>query len=375
MSYPFGMLTLASRRISGLAHATATVLVGLVLLLVLAGCNSLGGKPTATLVGARLVDLSLDGVTLAVDIDVKNPTARDLSIETLAYSMTATSDELAQGPFLEGTVDASTMTDQVIPARSKRRITAPAIIAFTDVLDALDAGQSGTVVPWKADLALNVVLQASPAQSNQSENSRAATYSISSASNSSASTSSVISSADPLAPIALSMQASGRMPIPNVPKLEVGQIQWNDVGLISARGIARVKLTNTNFFVLDLKRVSYVLELQGASISTGGLTRARRLAPGEVADLEIPIRVSAAKVVAAIYEASRSNSANFRFKGAINLAADGVELNIPFDQHGSHTAGSPAKGSPTKLKLTPSIAPKPITPITPTSPAKSATQR
>lgn len=171
------------------------------------------------------------------------------------------------------------------------------------------------------------------------------------------------------------MQASGRMPIPNVPKLEVGQIQWNDVGLISARGIARVKLTNTNFFVLDLKRVSYVLELQGASISTGGLTRARRLAPGEVADLEIPIRVSATKVVAAIYEASRSNSANFRFKGAINLAADGVELNIPFDQHGSHTARSPAKGSPTKLKLTPSIAPKPITPITPTSPAKSATQR
>lgn len=264
--------------------------------LLLSGCDSLGSVPSARLTGARLTDLTPDGVTLEVAMDVRNPTRADLSLDALAYAMVATEEDPAMGPLLEG--KAIAMEPSVIPARSKRHVVTPVTIAFTDVLDVLDAGDAGTIVPWRADLTLGANGQGKEGPMT----------------------------------FEMPMQTQGRLPILKMPLVEASPFEWTDVGVLSAKGLIRVRLTNTNQFPLKLSKVVYALEIQGARVSSGGVTRGTSIAPGKTEEIEVPLRISAAKVAAAMYEASRRGGGSARFRGTIDLAADEIPLSLEFDR-------------------------------------------
>jgi LEA14-like dessication related protein len=286
------------------------------------GCAG-GGAPSARLVDARLADLTADGVTLQVDVEVRNPGREPLRLEGLSYAMTATEDEFATGPFLEGEAAAEAMSVREVGARSTARVTTPVTIAFTDVLDALDSGEAGTVVPWRAELAM------------------AASRAVAIEDGAKGPDASASGSREDLS---LAFDAEGRLPILKMPEVEVGALEWTDVGLLSARGRSRVTVTNTNRFVLEVRRVSYEIEVQGASIAAGGITRSRRLGAGETVEIDVPVRVSAAKIAAAVLDASRRGNATFRMRGMLDFAADGIPLKIPLDHRGGTRMLAPTEG-------------------------------
>lgn len=128
------------------------------------------------------------------------------------------------------------------------------------------------------------------------------------------------------------MQTSGRLPIFKRPGVEASPFEWTDVGVLSAKGEIRVRVTNTNLFPLELNRVVYALEIQGARISSGGVTRGTRIAPGRTEEIVVPIKISAAKIAAAVYESSRRGGGSARFRGSVDLAADGIPVSFPFDK-------------------------------------------
>lgn len=266
-------------------------------------CNSLGKEPNARVMDVRFSNLTADGVTLEVEMEVRNPDRFPLQFEGLDYSMIATEEDPAMGPILEGSARA--MEPSVIPAKSKRRVVAPVVVPFTDVLDVLDAGDAGTVVPWRADLVLNARSGAGSGAG---------------------------SSQDGTSLIEMPMQTNGRLPIFKRPGIEASPFEWTDVGVLSAKGEIRVRVTNTNLFPLELNRVVYALEIQGARISSGGVTRGTRIAPGRTEEIVVPIKISAAKIAAAVYESSRRGGGSARFRGSVDLAADGIPVLFPFDQ-------------------------------------------
>jgi LEA14-like dessication related protein len=265
----------------------------------MAACDSLGKAPNARVMDLRFSNLTADGVTIEVEMDVRNPTGAELRLDGLGYSMIATEEDPAMGPILEGSAGA--MEPSVIPAKSKRRVVAPVVVPFTDVLDVLDAGDAGTVVPWRADLVLNARSGAGSSQDGASL-------------------------------IEMPMQTNGRLPIFKRPGIEASPFEWTDVGVLSAKGEIRVRVTNTNLFPLELNRVVYALEIQGARISSGGVTRGTRIAPGRTEEIVVPIKISAAKIAAAVYESSRRGGGSARFRGSVDLAADGIPVSFPFDK-------------------------------------------
>lgn len=264
----------------------------------LGACDSLGKQPNARVMDVRFANLTADGVTLNVEMEVRNPEDDDLSLGSLRYAMYATQEDPAMGPILEG--KAAVAVPAQVPAKSKRRVVTPVLVPFTDVLDVLDAGDAGTIVPWRADLALGAGR---------------------------------LSLGDPSSLlIEMPMQVSGRLPIFKMPGIEASPFEWTDVGTISAKGQIKVRVTNTNQFPLDLNRVVYTLEIQDARVSSGGVTRGTRIAPGATEELVVPVKISAVKVAAAIYESSRHGGGSARFRGSVDLAADGIPLSLPFDQ-------------------------------------------
>lgn len=285
---------------------TASILLSL--MAALGACDSLGKEPNARLTGARLTNLTPDGVTLEVQMEVRNPNATALTLDRLAYTMVATEEDPAMGPILEGA--ATGMEPTTVPAKSKRVVVAPVLIPFTDVLDVLDAGDAGTIVPWRADLSLDARQPGDPSDPGATQP----------------------------ALIKMPMQTSGRLPILKMPQVVASPFEWIDVGTISARGQIRVRVTNTNQFPLDLNRVVFALEIQGARVSSGGVTRATRIGPGKTEEIVVPLKISAVKIAAAVYEASRRGGGSARLRGSIDLAADEVELSLPFDQGTSFEA-------------------------------------
>lgn len=295
---------MAQCTLSGVGRSLSTCVMAVLLTTLvagLAGCDSLGKVPNARVTDVRFANLSADGVTLEVDMEVRNPERSPLRLEGLDYAMIATEEDPAMGPILEGSAKVGEVT---VAGRSKAKVTTPVTVAFTDVLDVLDAGDAGTIVPWRADLTLNGAVAASSHDGGAGQSVAAQ----------------------------MPMEVSGRLPIFKMPVIEASPFEWTDVGVLSAKGEVRVRVTNTNQFPLDLNRVVYALEIQGARVSSGGVSRGTRIAPGKTEEIVVPVRISAAKIAAAVYESSRRGGGSARLRGSIDLEADGIPLSLPFDQ-------------------------------------------
>jgi len=133
------------------------VLLLALLLLAAGGCGALGdlglAKPTASVVGAELKDISLQAATMLFDVKVDNPYSADLPLTDVAYSLTS------QGiKFLSGKADLHGS----IPAAASKVLPIPVEIDFMELLAALQNVRPGSVVPYDANLNLSVNTLAGP---------------------------------------------------------------------------------------------------------------------------------------------------------------------------------------------------------------------
>ena len=246
-------------------------------------------KPTASIVSARLAGLSLDGVTIVMDVDVNNPYTVPLPLVNLDYALASGGAE-----FLKGAADVQGS----VPAKGIRRLEVPATVKFAGLLSTVKGVKLGAVVPYEASLGLSVD---APAAGR----------------------------------LTLPLKTQGQVPIPNVPKVSLASVQWKSLTLSSAEAVLNLGIENTNEFPLDLSSMKYDLTLGNTPIINTSLAKTARLEKGGSGQLAIPISIKPSNLGVAAFNMLTGSGAGYRIHGAMDVGTPFGALTLPFDQSGN----------------------------------------
>jgi LEA14-like dessication related protein len=128
-----------------------SLILGLALI-TLSGCAALEDvllqkKPTASLVGLHLTDISLKSASLVFDVEVENPYSAPLPLVNLDYDVSSKAQQL-----FTGTADLQT----TIPAESSQKVALPITLNYIDLVKAFKDVRPGSVVPYEAVVGLSL---------------------------------------------------------------------------------------------------------------------------------------------------------------------------------------------------------------------------
>lgn len=259
------------------------------------GCSSLQNvlssvdKPTARIVGARLADLTMDGVTIDFDVEVSNPYGVALPLTDMAYQLSS-----SDATFVSGSVQP----DRAIPAQGRGRVTVPASVRFADLTRVLSGVRFGSVVPYRADVTL---------------------------------------SADaPVAGlIALPLRHEGTLPVPAVPDVAVQSVQWNELTLQRAAAVVSIAVSNTNEFDATLADFGYSLGLGGTSVAQGRSTSRTKIPSGQKRTIEVPISFAPVDAGMAVFRMLSGKEAGYSIDGDLSLSTPFGDLRMPYAKTGT----------------------------------------
>lgn len=263
----------------------------------LAGCDllrSLGAPtPTAQLAGVRFADLSLTGLTLLFDVNVKNPYGVGLPLANLDYALASGGQSFLTGAApLQGAV----------PANGQQLVTLPASLVFASLFQALAGVRPGALVPYHSTLGISV-------------------------------------NAPAVGAVRLPIQQDGQLPVPAVPDVSLASIGWSNVSLTGATGLARVRIGNTNQFPLDILNLNYGLKLAGYDLARSAIAQPVSLQPGGSGELGLALSVSTLSAGAALLRALQSPSAPYTFAGTLGLNTPFGPLQAPWSTNGVVSMG------------------------------------
>lgn len=227
-----------------------TVAISLTMLL-LASCATLQGmvdiqQPTARVAGVSIEKLSLDQVTLLVDVNVANPNAFALDIAGFDMNLAISEQRLAS-------VNQSAPSASV-PAKGEQSIPLPVTLKFSDVAAAVDDLSRKNQVDYALDGRVRVNL---PVLGN----------------------------------IDVPLNFSDTLPIPKLPKIRFSNISLSDVSWGGAKMLVSLDVENPNAFGVDLNSLAYNLQAEGKAISTGSVDQIK-LEQGQAQKVDIPLEVS-----------------------------------------------------------------------------------
>ena len=191
----------------------------LALLASLAGCQAVqdvlaaADKPTARVTAVHFADLSLQGIGLVFDVEIRNPYSVSLPLLGMDVALSSRGKQ-----FLSGASEVS----GTVPAKGSRTVPVRADVDFAGMRPVVTAVTPAPLVPWKAALTRSV-------------------------------------DAPGVGRLALPLSKSGELPVPTVPGVSLKRIEWRKLTLDEAQAVLHVDLKNTNSFVLDLVSRGYEL--------------------------------------------------------------------------------------------------------------------
>lgn len=268
-------------RIPGVARRSLVAMVLGVLSLV-SGCGVLG-KPSANIVDAELTGLTLEGVTVALKVDVKNPYPIAVPLTNVEYALSSKQESI-----LTGALD----NPGSIPARGSKTLDVPLKVKFADVLAAVDGLKLGAVVPYAVDMNFNVEVPGGEK-------------------------------------LSLPLKKEGELPIPNVPEVRVNEVRWDEISVLSAKGLIKLDVTNTNEFDVGLSTLAYAMSVGGTKVVSGKLTDAASLSAGQTKTLEIPVKISPASLGLAVVNMLKSNKPSYEIVGDLGLKTRFGNFELP----------------------------------------------
>lgn len=252
--------------------------------------RSLGAPtPTAELAGLRMSDLSLTGLTLLFDVNVKNPYGVALPLANVDFSLASSGR-----PFLKGQAPLQ----GAVPASGQQLVTVPAALAFAELFQAIAGVQPGAIVPYHTTLGLSV-------------------------------------NAPAIGVVRLPLEKDGQLPVPAVPDVSIASLGWTNVSLSGATGQMRVRIGNTNQFPIDLLNLNYGLQLAGFDVARSTIGSPLNLAPGAAGELAIALSVSTATAGMALFRTLQSSSTNYSFGGTLGFNTPFGPLNTPWSKTGT----------------------------------------
>lgn len=198
-----------------------------------AGCASLGIRPEIEDVRARVTALDIQGVSLAIDVDVNNPYPVALKTPQFNYGV-----DINQTPLF----DSATETSVDLPAGKVGTATLPLRIRYTDL--------------WK--------LAASLRESKEIGYRLRGAFVVNALGQSHE----------------LPLSHEGTFPVLRLPTFSVKSVDVEDLSLSSARVVAEVELQNPNAFDIDARELGYTMRI--GDIDIGRVTASTAGAvPGE----------------------------------------------------------------------------------------------
>ena len=261
------------------------------LLSLLGGCGLLEQKPTARIVGMSLQDVNLQDATVAFDVEVSNPYAVPLPMVNVDYALArqgGASFLTGEAP-LQGTV----------PAGGSRRVTIPARVVYSQLLNVLQNVRPGQVLPYAAEMGLSL-------------------------------------DAPAVGALRVPLRKEGNLPIPTAPGVEVTQVRWDRLDLSGATGMVELALTNRNEFPIDLAEMNIDLSLGGVQVAQAAVDKAVSFAAsGGRGTVQIPISISAAKMGMGLLRTLTGQSAAYSLTGGMKVDTPYAPMTIPLSASGN----------------------------------------
>jgi LEA14-like dessication related protein len=269
---------MTARPLSAILRRRA-VLSTLLVLPVLAGCaNVLEAlqslpRPSADVVGARITGLGLESADLEFDLRITNPLDTALPLVDLDVALGSRGTEFLQGVLpLQGTV----------PAGGERVVAVPVQVDLLQTLRTLAGVRPGQVVDYTAELGLGIDVPG-------------------------------------VGPRRLPLRHEGRLPVPALPRVELGTLRLDELGLREVAGTAVLRVANPNAFAVMVDRLSLDLQLADRDVGTLTARQALELDADGAGTLELPMSLSPLDLGTAVLEALRSSSTGYGLAGGIGV--------------------------------------------------------
>lgn len=268
----------------------------LLLALALPGCAALEDvaralaptdRPAVRVADTRLAGLTLQAVTLQLDLQVDNPYAVPLPLGALDWALSSGGTPLLSGAAQPGTA---------VPAHGSARVPLEVAVPFEGLLAVLPGVRPGAVVPWEAQLGLSADLPAAGR-------------------------------------VRLPLDARGELPVPAVPEVRVEGLRLDELSLTRASGTLSLGVRNTNAFACTPQAPALRLSLGGHAVADARLAVAGPLQPGATATVAVPLSFSPLSAGTALLDLLRGSSATWRLEG--DLAVD-----TPWGRFAAPLAGS-----------------------------------
>ncbi|MCB5160698.1 LEA type 2 family protein [Marinomonas algarum] len=245
------------------SFAMKKTLIGLLMsfFLLLQGCSVLQEtldvrKPEASVVGVSIDSVSLDEITLLVDVEVVNGNSFPLTAAGFDLDLIVNESKLAS------IVQANTRLS--IPAKGRNSVQFPVTLAFNEVLASVKGLNAKSEVGYgiEGDISINLPV---------------------------------------IGDIKMPVDYTGILPIPKKPEINVKDFNVDSVGLSGMKLSADVTIVNPNAFDLSLKEVSYQIKAQGVAIGQGEI--AEMVFPkNEERRLTIPLSIGLSDIGSSLYK-------------------------------------------------------------------------
>lgn len=267
--------------------------------IVAGGCSTaralLDGQdlPTARLTDARLTGLHADGVLLDFEIEVRNPYSVPLPVGAVDVALSSRGT-----PFLT----AAGVPGESIPARRTGRVRVPADVGFSEMLALLENVRPGAMVPYRADLGLNLNIPGGSL-------------------------------------VTIPLAHEGAIPIPAPPTVSIRSLRWDELTLQRAAGVLEVGLSNPNAFEAVVRTMDYALVLAGTPVAEARLVRPVALAAdGGSGTLEIPISFSTTSLGVTVFQALARGEIAYALTGQADVETPFGSVRLPFSGVGRTSA-------------------------------------
>ncbi len=281
-------------------HTTrfANPLIALLATALLGSCATLDDalrsapKPTARIIGADVRNISLSNLDLVFDIEITNPYGVQLPLIDISYVVGSGERQLLQG---------GVKPLEALPARRSSVIQLPARLDFAAVMQTLASVRPGSVLPYQAEI--NVAVDAP-----------------------------IIGAFN------LPLKQEGEIPIPAVPAISLVSFDVSSMTREKVSATARLRVTNTNQFQIDVAALEFDLALGEQSLASARLRSSSRLAPGQSAILEVPLsfspRAFADSIAGILLDLLAGNKADYGVSGSLDVGTRFGPLLLPFSQIG-----------------------------------------
>ncbi len=251
-------------------------------LLVLSGCAALQEqlnvqKPSADVKGVNITGMTLDSVSLLVDMNVNNPNS--FGFNTTGFDLALAVEETTLA-----TLDQSANALKV-PANGTASTSVPLTLKFADIYQAVSKLKDQDEFNYGIDAGFKVALPV-------------------------------------IGEVRIPVNFASSLPIPKRPEVNFKNASLGKVGWSGAAMTLVLAVKNPNSFGIDLNKLNYQIVSAGQSLG-GGSVKSVSLKEGENHEISIPVQLSFAKLGSSLVSMLTSNKAmDIDLTGSLDFAPD-----------------------------------------------------